>query len=92
MEHSPLIKVCFHLGQFFLAADDCSQAQSHARNAANAPTPALAATEHEQAAGQFAAAAKTTGNLEVESCTHTEQSQVSHLAGFTYLGTSGAKP
>ncbi|KAL8636870.1 MAG: hypothetical protein Q9228_005788, partial [Teloschistes exilis] len=40
------------------------KAQSHARNAANAPNPALAATEHEQAAGHFAAAAKTTGNLE----------------------------
>ncbi|KAL8632538.1 hypothetical protein Q9189_001690 [Teloschistes chrysophthalmus] len=39
-------------------------AQNHARNAANAPNPALAATEHEQAASQFAAAAKTTGNLE----------------------------
>lgn len=92
MEHSPLIKVFFHPGQFFLAADDCSQAQNHARNAANAPNPALAATEHEQAASQFAAAAKTTGNLEVSFRTHIKQSQVSHLPGLTYLGTSGATP
>ncbi|KAL8687154.1 MAG: hypothetical protein Q9218_006594, partial [Villophora microphyllina] len=40
------------------------KAQNHARNAANAPNPAAAAAEHEQAAAQFAAAAKTTGNLE----------------------------
>ncbi|KAI4277095.1 MAG: hypothetical protein L6R38_005506 [Xanthoria sp. 2 TBL-2021] len=39
-------------------------AQTHARNAATAPNPAAAALEHEQAAGQFAAAAKGTTNLE----------------------------
>ncbi|KAL8683600.1 MAG: hypothetical protein Q9224_006671, partial [Gallowayella concinna] len=39
-------------------------AQNHVRNAANAPNPAAAGLEHEQAAAQFAAAAKSTGNLE----------------------------
>ncbi|KAL8814213.1 MAG: hypothetical protein Q9223_006545 [Gallowayella weberi] len=42
-------------------------AQNHVRNAANAPNPAAAGLEHEQAAGHFAAAAKSTGNLEVSS-------------------------
>ncbi|KAI4246185.1 MAG: hypothetical protein L6R40_002138 [Gallowayella cf. fulva] len=39
-------------------------AQTHVRNAANAPNPAAAGAEHEQAAAQFAAAAKGTSNLE----------------------------
>ncbi|KAL8895626.1 MAG: hypothetical protein Q9192_003530 [Flavoplaca navasiana] len=39
-------------------------AQNHARNAATAPNPAAAGVEHEQAAGHFAAAAKSTTNLE----------------------------
>ncbi|KAL8918934.1 MAG: hypothetical protein Q9172_005202 [Xanthocarpia lactea] len=39
-------------------------AQTHARNATNAPDPATARVEHEQAADQFAAAAKGTSNLE----------------------------
>lgn len=41
------------------------QAQNHARNAATAPNPAAAGLEHEHAAGHFAAAAKSTTNLEV---------------------------
>ncbi|KAL8801152.1 MAG: hypothetical protein Q9182_004657 [Xanthomendoza sp. 2 TL-2023] len=39
-------------------------AQNHVRNAANAPNPAAAGLEHEQAAGHFATAAKSTKNLE----------------------------
>ncbi|KAL8993519.1 MAG: hypothetical protein Q9169_006289 [Polycauliona sp. 2 TL-2023] len=39
-------------------------AQTHARNVANAPNPAAARVEHEQAAVHFAAAAKSTSNLE----------------------------
>ncbi|KAL8782906.1 MAG: hypothetical protein Q9213_005018 [Squamulea squamosa] len=39
-------------------------AHAHARNAAIAPNPAAAEAEHEQAASQFAAAAKGTSNLE----------------------------
>ncbi|KAL9026845.1 MAG: hypothetical protein Q9196_004546 [Gyalolechia fulgens] len=40
-------------------------AQNHARNAATAPNPAAAGAEHELAAGQFAAAAMSTGHPEV---------------------------
>ncbi|KAL8709893.1 MAG: hypothetical protein Q9225_007386, partial [Loekoesia sp. 1 TL-2023] len=39
-------------------------AQNHARNAANAPNPTAAEAEHEQAADQFAAAAKGTKHPE----------------------------
>ncbi|KAL8940379.1 MAG: hypothetical protein Q9216_002850 [Gyalolechia sp. 2 TL-2023] len=39
-------------------------AQNHARNAANASNPAAAGAEHEQAASQFAAAAKSTNHPE----------------------------
>ncbi|KAL9004724.1 MAG: hypothetical protein Q9188_002476, partial [Gyalolechia gomerana] len=39
-------------------------AQNHARNATTAPNPAAAGAEHEQAAGQFAAAAKSTRHPE----------------------------
>lgn len=41
------------------------KAQAHARKAAKADTPTAAIHEHDQAAGQFAKAAKDTVNSEV---------------------------
>ena len=68
MEQSPLIIVCPSPCSQLGTNTPFLQAQTHARNATNAPDPATARVEHEQAADQFAAAAKGTSNLEVFAC------------------------
>ncbi|CAL8583609.1 hypothetical protein XPA_009230 [Xanthoria parietina] len=67
-------------------------AQTHARNAATAPNPAAAAIEHEQAAGQFAAAAKGTANLEAARTLNLLQQHHQKLADILKFRTAHPIP
>ena len=68
MESTPLILVRRPWYLFLQSKTDNFQAHSHARNAAvetHKANPTAASEEHDLAAGEFANAAKSTGDAEV---------------------------